>query len=140
MVIYRNLDQKQVRAVARQLASSLKTRGAIIGLSGPLGSGKTTFVKAFAAALGIKKILSPTFVIRHDHALSGRNLYHLDFYRLRKPAHLLGLGLDEILSGRHLVLIEWVEKFPLLKQRCDILITFKIKPHNLRDVTIRTKK
>ncbi len=138
MASYHNLTQKQVETVARELAATLKSRGAIIGLTGNLGSGKTTFVKAFARTLGIKKILSPTFVIRHDHRLPKHALYHLDFYRLHKSHQLTDLGLSEIFNNKNLVLIEWVEKFPQIKNQCDLVIKFKIKPHNLRDLSIQT--
>ena len=138
MVAYKDLNLKQVQSVAEILAGSLKGRQALIGLSGPLGSGKTTFTKAFAKKFGIKKVTSPTFVIRHDHRGLKGSVYHFDFYRLQKAQQLIDLGLTELFGEKNVIIIEWVEKFPQIKKLCDILITFKIKPANLRDLTIKT--
>ncbi len=139
MPAYKNLTLAQVKSLAQELSRDLKGIPCVIGLVGPLGSGKTTFTKAFADGLGIKKIASPTFVVMHEHRAKLVRLYHLDLYRLKKESELQVLGLPEILMHpRRTVLIEWVEKFPKLKKSCDLIITFKVKPDNLRDVTIKT--
>lgn len=138
MTAFKNVDEAGVKFLAQTLAKEIKNQAAVIGLSGDLGSGKTTFVKAFAHALGIKKISSPTFVIMHEHRLKLVRLYHLDLYRLKKASELDLLGLSELmLHPRNIILIEWIEKFPSLKKSCDLLIKFKVKPGNLRDVTIQ---
>ena len=114
-------------------------KGFIIGLSGNLGSGKTTFAKAFAKSLGIKTLKSPTFIVSQRYHLKNKFLYHMDFYRLKSKKDLEAIGLSEILSGQNIVLIEWVEKFPQIKRRCDALINFTVKPKNKRDVEIKFK-
>lgn len=95
----------------------------VVGLSGDLGTGKTTFTQSVAKLLGIKgKIKSPTFVIMKRYPLSSRptsplgrsggfkNLFHLDAYRLKNEQELLNLGWKEIISNpEHLVFIEWPE-------------------------------
>lgn len=137
MLKYSNLALAQIQDLAAELATDLAGKKAVIGLVGNLGSGKTTFVKAFAKQLKINKISSPTFVITHQYPLGKRSLYHLDFYRLKNSKQLISLGLDEILAGPNLVLIEWVDKFPAFQRQCDILISLKVKPDNKRDVTIQ---
>ncbi len=139
MKVFKNLTLTQVQALAQTLAGELKNQNATIGLIGNLGSGKTTFTKAFAKALGIKKTPSPTFVIMHEHPTPQTTLYHLDLYRLKTPAELLPLGLSEIMEGNgpHILMIEWVEKFPQLKKSCDVIIKLRVKPNNLRDVQIQ---
>ncbi len=137
MVKLQNLNLSQVQQLAQALAREFKTRGGVIGLTGPLGAGKTTFTKAFLKNLGIKKSSSPTFVISHEYRQQGRKIYHLDFYRLNKTAELENLGLDEMTTGKNIVLIEWLDKFPKLTKQCHLLINFKVKPNNLRDVTIK---
>jgi tRNA threonylcarbamoyladenosine biosynthesis protein TsaE len=134
---YRDLSLKQVEKLASELASEFKTKGVIIGLIGNLGAGKTTFAKAFAKALGVKTLKSPTFIVSQRYTLKNRFLYHLDFYRLEKEKQLTPLGLDELQIRPNIVLIEWVDKFPKIARKCDILINFEVNKHN-RDVTIKS--
>ena len=137
---YQNLNLAQVQTLASELALALRNKSATIGLIGPLGSGKTTFVQAFSNKLGINAIKSPTFVIAHRYRIGKKFLHHFDFYRLEKPKQLEPLGLEEILSGKNLVLIEWVDRFPKIKKFCDIIVKFKVKQGNLRDVQIQNQK
>lgn len=87
--------------------------GEILLLSGPLGAGKTIFVKGICAALGIDEedVTSPSFTLVNPYA--GRlQLYHLDLYRLDEgssAAH--AVDLDELLSDeRAVIVIEWAER------------------------------
>ncbi len=88
----------------------------VIGLSGELGSGKTTFVKAVARMLGIdESVLSPTFVIAKFYTLSPRafwrTLVHVDAYRLEGPDELRSLKWSDLMKDeRNLILIEWPEQ------------------------------
>jgi len=136
---YQNLNLKQVQTLAQELAGELQDKNVVLGLTGNLGAGKTAFAKAFAKALGVTRAASPTFVIMHEHEIPNNHLFHIDLYRLESPKELVGLGLDEILNTNpRLILIEWVDKFPKLLKACNLIINFKIKPNNLRDVTIKT--
>ncbi|MBI4363553.1 MAG: tRNA (adenosine(37)-N6)-threonylcarbamoyltransferase complex ATPase subunit type 1 TsaE [Candidatus Doudnabacteria bacterium] len=138
MQILTKLNLKQVRALAAGLAYKHKDKDFSLGLSGSLGSGKTTFIKAFAAALGIKKIASPTFIIMSAFSLPGkRRLYHLDLYRITKLDELDALGLGEILaSRRRIVVVEWIDKFPKLAKKCNMLIHLDIVNQSKRNVHI----
>ncbi len=140
MFKYSNLTQEQLEDLAFKLAEQFQNRSAVIGLIGVLGSGKTTFTKAFSKKFKVKEIKSPTFVISHQHKIGKRWLYHFDFYRLEEKKQLIPLGLSEILPGDNLVLIEWVDRFPEISKQCDILINLKVKKGNKRDVTIKSKK
>ena len=134
---FKNLALVQVKKLAQNLAKEVKKTGMVIGLTGNLGSGKTTFVKAFATKLGFKKIHSPTFVISHQYRLGSKFLYHLDFYRLAHLKQLAPLGLEEIIGGKNIALIEWVDKFPKIFKQCDLVIHFQVKPYDQRDITIK---
>lgn len=96
--------------LGRRLGLS-QSGGAVILLSGELGTGKTVFVKGLAAGLGIDPddVCSPSFTIINIH--EGRlRLYHVDLYRL-DSALRPDLGLDEILEERDAVVaIEWGER------------------------------
>lgn len=87
--------------------------GEILLLSGPLGAGKTIFVKGICAALGIdaEDVTSPSFTLVNPYA--GRlQLYHLDLYRLDEGASAAhAVDLDELLSDeRAVIVIEWAER------------------------------
>lgn len=95
-----------------QLGSRLQG-GEILLLSGPLGAGKTIFVKGICAALGIDEedVTSPSFTLVNPYA--GRlQLYHLDLYRLDEGASAAhAVDLDELLSDeRAVIVIEWAER------------------------------
>lgn len=120
-------SQKETKDFAKNLAAAFLTKpfrrkGAfVLGLEGELGAGKTSFAQGFAQGLGIKeKILSPTFVILKKYAVSKSRaksqksssafFYHIDCYRLHKPAELLALGFKKIVSNPdNIVLIEWAD-------------------------------
>ncbi len=106
----------QMQIFARQIARSLKG-GEILLLQGELGSGKTTFTKALARALGIKKtVVSPTFTLCHEYRIKNselriKNLLHLDCYRLKTPEEFMHLGaLEHIGNPNTITVIEWPEK------------------------------
>lgn len=133
----RNLTRPAFLALAKSLALKYNNSPKVIGLTGPLGAGKTTFVQAFGRALGIQTVKSPSFVVMHEYPRNKYPLYHLDFYRLNKAAQLAPLGIEEILNQKNMILIEWVEKFPKIAARCDVLIQIQINPDQTRNVTIR---
>ena len=87
--------------------------GSVIGLSGPLGAGKTELVRGLARGLGYAgRVHSPTFNLVNEY-LGGRlPLFHLDLYRLDGPAQIVEAGLEEYLrQPTGLIAIEWVERW-----------------------------
>src|SRR3989344_7798750 len=106
MAKYKNLSLNQVQRVAITLAEQLQKRGAVIGLIGQPGSGKTTFVKGFAKKIKISQIKSPTFVITHQYKINNRFLYHLDFYRLHHEKQLEPLGLGGIFDAKKIIILQ----------------------------------
>jgi tRNA threonylcarbamoyladenosine biosynthesis protein TsaE len=133
-------NQRETNKLAKILAreiikKSLKTETALtIGLEGELGSGKTTFIKAFAKGLGIKKRLtSPTFVLMKNY----RNFYHIDCYRIKSYKDILGLDFQEIISNpKNIILIEWAEKVKKILPKDVIWIKFKIISEKEREIKI----
>jgi tRNA threonylcarbamoyladenosine biosynthesis protein TsaE len=132
-----NLTRTQTRKLATDLGKKYTGKDAIIGLVGPLGAGKTAFVKDFARVYGIKKIKSPTFVIGSVYKIKSGALYHYDFYRLHNEKQLIPLGLPEIIDSRNrIILIEWVDKFHKIKKQCNLILTFEISGKSTRHVFI----
>ncbi|HET7586022.1 MAG TPA: tRNA (adenosine(37)-N6)-threonylcarbamoyltransferase complex ATPase subunit type 1 TsaE [Gemmatimonadaceae bacterium] len=83
----------------------------VVGISGPLGAGKTTLVQAICAGLGVRDpVTSPTFALVHEYRARGGTIYHLDLYRLSSPDELTNIGWDDILASDAVVLVEWPER------------------------------
>lgn len=86
--------------------------GDIFAFDAPMGTGKTTFIKALCEELGVTDIInSPTFSIINEYRSdsSGELIYHFDCYRLEKLSDALNLGVEDYLMSGALCLIEWPE-------------------------------
>lgn len=108
-IISHSADQTQ-RLGAR--LGALLQAGDVVCLSGDMGAGKTVFAGGIGKGWGVKNPLtSPTFNLVHEHTrdADSQRLYHLDCYRLEHPGEAEGVGLDDVLSGRGPVIIEWPE-------------------------------
>lgn len=95
----------------------------VICLSGDLGSGKTTFTKGFADALGIKEeVTSPTFTIIKEYYGGEMPLYHMDVYRLSDGPK--DVNIEEYFDKDGVTIIEWADmiKNILPEERLDIKI------------------
>ena len=94
--------------MARELAPD-----GILLLSGELGSGKTVLARGIGEGLGIdpREVQSPTFTLIREHRGSGGRLVHVDLYRLA-PEETAALGLDELLAGPGVKVVEWAERLP----------------------------
>lgn len=105
-------DEQETLALAGGLARKLG-RGSVVALTGPLGAGKTVFVKGLAQGLGIDpdRIHSPTFTFVNSHtAPGGIELYHVDLFRLRDKEDAMRIGFGELLTGRAILVVEWAER------------------------------
>jgi tRNA threonylcarbamoyladenosine biosynthesis protein TsaE len=105
-------DEAALAAWGRTFARDL-TFPAVVGLSGELGAGKTTLVRAIAAGLGVRQaVTSPTFALVHRYDGAACSVYHVDGYRLRRAGEAADLGFDEMARERDaVILVEWPERF-----------------------------
>ena len=79
---------------------------------GPMGAGKTTFIKALCKALGVTgNVASPTFALVNEyHAGDNGMVYHFDFYRINKPEEVFDFGCEEYFASGDYCFVEWPEK------------------------------
>ena len=115
-------DENATAALAAELAACAR-QGDVIGLSGPLGSGKTSFARAFIRArLGAnprdhQEVPSPTFTLVETYqADSGPAIWHFDLYRLELPEDAYELGIEDAFA-EGIALIEWPERLGSLMPR-----------------------
>jgi len=104
-------DSAATRAVAARLAPALRS-GDVVLLEGDLGTGKTTFTQALAAALGVERaVTSPTFTLMNIHPTkAGFDLVHVDAYRMERLSEVVELALPELLDDGAVVVVEWGER------------------------------
>ena len=88
----------------------------VFALSGPMGVGKTTFVKAVADCLGVEDdVNSPTFAIVNEYLTAEQEtLYHFDFYRVKSVEEALDFGCEEYFYSGARCFIEWPERIEAL--------------------------
>jgi tRNA threonylcarbamoyladenosine biosynthesis protein TsaE len=99
---------EDTQALAREILPLLP-RGAVVALQGPLGAGKTTFVRFLAEALGFPgRVTSPTYTLIHTYPTPEGPLVHADLYRLKDPKLLLP-QLWSAGEGARLIVVEWGE-------------------------------
>lgn len=135
---------KTMNAFAADFLSGLAptTQATIVGLSGDLGSGKTTFVQSIARALGITdQITSPTFVIIKSYALKAKSynlLIHIDAYRLESATELEALRFSELVSDpTNIIFIEWPEQVKDNLPRTMRTINFTFVDETTREMEVK---
>jgi len=112
---------EETQAVGEALGAQLGP-GAVVACVGELGAGKTCFLQGVARGLGVTTdVTSPTFVLVNVYR--GRlPVYHMDAYRTESLLEVVDLGLEEMLDGDGVTLIEWADKVrPLLPARAIVV-------------------
>jgi tRNA threonylcarbamoyladenosine biosynthesis protein TsaE len=107
------VDEDAVRRLAAEAAGCL-VPGDVVVLKGEVGTGKTTFVRAAARALGVREtVTSPTYQFARGYGGSagGRAVAvnHLDLYRLEELDVRDALDLDEYLDAGSVTFMEWAD-------------------------------
>jgi len=124
--------RRSTQKLAQLIAPSLAESDLVI-LTGPLGSGKTFFVRALCRALGLPntlRVTSPTFTLVQEYETTPP-LAHADLYRLTGPGQLRELGLDAQRDDGRVLLVEWGEPYVEQLGGDALLLTFALEPRRV---------
>jgi tRNA threonylcarbamoyladenosine biosynthesis protein TsaE len=123
--------EAQLQALGQQLAQCLQAQAktdCIITLSGDLGAGKSTLIRALIQQLGhLGKVKSPTYTLVEPYCIEQQTIYHYDFYRIHEPEALEAMGIRDYFSKPAYHLIEWPEQGIGFLPEADISITIIIQ-------------
>jgi len=120
---------------AGRLARSAALADAFVELEGPLGAGKTTFVRHLLHALGVEgRIKSPTYAVVETYELDRLVISHFDFYRFDDPQEWEDAGLRDLFGAPGLKLVEWAEKAEPLLPVPDLRVTITPRDEAIRRV------
>jgi tRNA threonylcarbamoyladenosine biosynthesis protein TsaE len=119
-VVSHSADETQ--AAGERLGARLYA-GAVVACIGELGAGKTCFLQGLARGLGVESpVTSPTFVLINEYR--GRlPVHHLDAYRTESLSEVLDLGIEELMHGDGVTVIEWADKLLSILPAHSIIVT-----------------
>jgi tRNA threonylcarbamoyladenosine biosynthesis protein TsaE len=125
----------ETRDVGERLGARLRP-GDVVACIGELGAGKTCFIQGLARGLGVTgDVTSPTFVLVNEYR--GRlPVHHLDAYRTESLTELADLGIEEMLHGDGVTVIEWADKLRPLLPRDAIVVTISGLGDEPREILI----
>ncbi|MFM6976928.1 MAG: tRNA (adenosine(37)-N6)-threonylcarbamoyltransferase complex ATPase subunit type 1 TsaE [Sphingobacteriaceae bacterium] len=104
---------------------------------GEMGAGKTTFIKAFCAALGVNNgVSSPTFALVNEYEYPEGLIYHFDCYRLKSASEALDIGFEEYLASGQYCFIEWPEKVEPLWPHQYLSVTIQAHGPDTRTIQV----
>ena len=125
----------ETTALGYKIGKKLK-KGDIIAMQGTLAAGKTTITKGIAQALDIsEEITSPTFCLISEY-YGKMPLYHMDVYRLDGTEDFINLGVDDMLYGDGVCIIEWSEKIMDELPKNTIILRILPQDDNSRKIEI----
>lgn len=113
----------------------------LVGLSGDLGAGKTTWARAMLRGLGYEgRVPSPTFTLLEHYEIGDLTVVHLDCYRLAEPRELEFLGIRDWLARPRVWLLgEWPERGGAFAEALDIELKFEIGADESRSIEARAR-
>jgi len=129
-------SHQETEALAARFARSLHG-GEIIFLRGPIGAGKTVFVKGIARALGLKS--SPTsasFSLMKSYQNKRFHLFHIDLFRLEEN-EVFNLGFEEMLEDEQaIILAEWPDPICRMLPQDRLEMNFILQAGNRRKIEV----
>lgn len=134
---YHIQDTSEIAHIAQQFLEEFG-HNKVFAFDGEMGVGKTTFISALLAAMGIHDLEgSPTYslVNVYDSKMFGK-IYHFDVYRLKNEMEAYDIGIEEMLYGGGICFIEWPEKIANLLPDNTIWVYIRKKDDNSRTITV----
>lgn len=137
--IHLTKSEEETKKLASKILKELKMKG-VICLYGPLGAGKTTFVKGIAELLNLPEmaIKSPTYTYIREYITPDCRVYHFDLYRLEGKPLLARNMVQEVMErDPDLLIIEWPEflESHIPESRTDIRL--KVRGAGEREIEIK---
>ena len=132
-------DLNGIREAAAEFVKLMDGRS-VFAFYGQMGAGKTTFIKAVCAELGIADTVnSPTFSIVNEYRSdsTGALVYHFDFYRIKKLEEVYDIGYDDYVYSGYPCLIEWPEMVETLLPDDCLHVRIEVKPDESRELHIQ---
>lgn len=138
-------NEAACEASAAALARHKGLDNAYIELHGPLGAGKTTFVRHLLHALGVPgRVKSPTYAVMEPYELERAGaprtdpfcIWHFDFYRFNDPQEWEDAGFRDVFASRGLKLAEWPEQAAGLLPEADLRIDIEPLEGDARQVRL----
>lgn len=111
----------------------------LVALEGEMGAGKTTFVKAVCAVLGVQDLVSsPTFSIVNEYTTAaGKPFFHFDFYRIDSEEEALDFGVEEYWDSGAFCFMEWTQKVATLLPPNVLKVKIEEKANGKRQLSIQ---
>lgn len=132
MLILEAGSEKEQETIGASLSDAV-TGECVIYLQGDLGAGKTTLVRGFLRGLGYRgAVKSPTYTLMEPYSSGGRQVYHLDLYRLSHPEELEYLGIRDLLGQAAVLLVEWPERGAGALPPADLVVNIGYLPSGRR--------
>ena len=122
---------------ARQFVDAMG-ENKVFAMFGPMGVGKTTFVKAVCEILGVEDtITSPTFAIVNEYRTNtGEQIFHFDFYRIRKVEEVYDMGYEDYVYSGAVCFLEWPELIEELLPEDAVRVTLSEEEDETRTITL----
>ena len=104
----------------------------VYAFHGPMGAGKTTFIRALCQQLGVdaEEANSPSFSIINEYRsdTTAELIYHFDLYRLESVDDALEIGVEDYFDSGALCLLEWPERIEPLLPADTVVVEISVDP------------